>query len=312
MPSARAQAAQIAILMCTRNGAQFLGEQLQSIAEQTYSHWRLYVSDDGSTDETVAIARRFAASHPQKLMIRNGPGKGACANFLSLAVDPTIEADFFAFSDQDDIWHKDKLQRGLDWLTTIADDVPAFCCSRTELATTDGRTYGLSPLFTRRVGFGNALIQSLGGANTIMFNRAAKRLLEQMGALDVVLHDWWMYQLVSAVGGAVHYDPQPTLRYRQHAGNEIGSNKGWAASLVRMRMVFKGRFREWNARNTAALQKIPADLMTPENRWVLQLFIKARTSPLLRRLSCLKQSGVYRQTTLGNIGLWVATILKRI
>jgi len=312
MPAEGTGTAQVAILMCTRNGAQFIDEQLQSIAEQTHARWSLYVSDDDSTDETVDIVRRFAEGRPQQLKIRSGPGKGACANFLSLAVDPTIEGDFFAFSDQDDIWHKEKLQRALDWLTTIPGDVPAFCCSRTELATIDGQTYDLSPLFTRKVGFGNAIIQSLGGANTIMFNRAAKRLVEKMGALDVVLHDWWIYQLVSAVGGAVRYDPQPTLKYRQHSNNEIGSNKGWYARLVRMRMVLTGRFREWNAKNTAALQKIPADLITPENRRVLELFSKARTSPLFQRLYYLKRSGVYRQTTLGNIGLWVAAVFKKI
>jgi len=308
----RSNAARVAILMCTRNGAAYLDEQLASIAAQTHANWSLVVSDDGSTDDTLQILRRFADSHAQPTVIRNGPGQGVCANFLSLATDPTIDADYFAFSDQDDIWYRDKLERALGWLVTVPKDVPAFYCGRTELVEDDGRSYGLSPLFSRPIAFRNAIIQSLGGGNTMVFNTAAKRLLERTGRLDVVLHDWWMYQLVSAVGGAIRYDAQPALKYRQHPDNLIGSNRGWRARFVRIRMMLKGRFSEWNRKNLAALEQIPAELIEPRNRQTLQLFAKARTAPLFKRLYYLRRSGVYRQTLLGNIGLVAATILKRI
>lgn len=311
-PHAGLDAAHVAILMCTKDGTAFLAEQLHSIAEQTHTNWSLIVSDDGSTDATLSIIARFAEGSTQKIAIRSGPRQGVCANFLSLATDPGIKADYFAFSDQDDIWYKNKLQRALAWLVTVPGDVPAVYCGRTELVSNDGRSYGLSPLFTRPIAFGNAIVQSLGGGNTMVFNAAAKRLLEATGRLDVVLHDWWMYQLVSAVGGAVHYDPRPMLKYRQHPDNLIGSNRGWAARVVRLRMMLRGRFRDWNAENVAALERIPAHLIAPQNRAVLTLFAKARTASLFKRLYYLKQSGVYRQTLLGNIGLIVATILKRI
>jgi hypothetical protein len=176
----------------------------------------------------------------------------------------------------------------------------------------DGLSYGFSPLFTRPITFRNALIQSLGGGNTMVFNKAAKRLLEVVGILDVVLHDWWMYQLVSAVGGAIRYDPQPALKYRQHLDNLIGSNLGWHARLVRVRMMLSGRFRDWNRMNVAALQRVPAHLIKPQNSVIVQLFAKARTASLLQRVYYLKQSGVYRQTLLGNIGLLAATLFNRI
>ena len=118
MPHASIDAAQVAILMCTKNGAAFLDDQLKSIADQTHANWTLFVSDDGSTDATGNILKRFAANHAQRTVVRNGPGKGVCANFLSLATDPAIDADYFAFSDQDDVWYKDKLARALTWLAT--------------------------------------------------------------------------------------------------------------------------------------------------------------------------------------------------
>jgi glycosyltransferase involved in cell wall biosynthesis len=176
----------------------FLGDQLKSIADQTHANWILFVSDDGSIDETRNILRRFADSHEQKTVVRNGPGKGVCANFLSLATDPTIDADYFAFSDQDDVWYKDKLQRALTWLITVPDDVPAFYCGRTELISIDGRSYGFSPLFTRLPTFRNALTQSLKGGNTMVLNKAAKRLLLSVRRDHTGLHSFLNMSLMEA------------------------------------------------------------------------------------------------------------------
>ena len=97
--------------MCTKNGAPFLADQLKSIAQQTHADWALFASDDGSDDETREILERFASNQRQNTVVRGGPGKGTCANFLSLAADQTIYADYFAFIDQDDIWHPEKLER---------------------------------------------------------------------------------------------------------------------------------------------------------------------------------------------------------
>ena len=312
MPPGSFAAARVAILMCTKDGAAFIDSQLKSIADQSHKNWILVASDDGSTDDTVAKIQQFAEAYRQKTTIRRGPGKGVCANFLSLANDLTIDADYFAFSDQDDVWYQDKLQRALTWLTTVPAGVPGMYCGRTELMTFDERPLGLSPLFTRPPAFQNALVQSLGGGNTIMFNRETKKILEEVAVIDVVLHDWWVYQLVSAAGGMIRYDARPMVRYRQHPDNLIGSNLGWRARFVRFCRMLKGRFHSWNTINIAALRRLPAHLLQPKNREVLALFAKARCASLPKRLYYLRKSGVYRQSWPGNLTLFAATILKRI
>src|SRR5262249_33537676 len=159
--------------------------------------------------------------------------------------------------------------RALAWLATVPAEIPGMYCARTELMTIDGRSYGFSPLFTRPPTFQNALVQSLAGGNTMVFNRAAKRILEDAATTSVVLHDWWVHQLVSAAGGMVHYNPRPVLKYRQHSENLIGSNLGWRSRLIRIRLMFEGRFHNWNAMNIAALRQLPAHLILPKNRKVL-------------------------------------------
>jgi glycosyltransferase involved in cell wall biosynthesis len=311
VPLGNLATARVTILMCTKNGAAFIDDQLKSIAVQTYESWSLIVSDDGSNDATLAKLQNFGNAHPQRVTIRKGPGKGVCANFLSLANDTTIDADYFAFSDQDDVWQPDKLRRALGWLTTIPANVPGMYCGRVELIAFDGRPCGRSPLFTRPPAFENALVQSLAGGNTIVFNRAAKKILEEAATNDVVLHDWWVYQLVSAAGGTIYYDPEPMLKYRQHPDNVIGSNRDWTARLRRLRPVLTGRFRDWNSKNIAALQKLPAHLITPRNREVLELFVKARSASLLKRLYLLRKTGIYRQTPIDNLRFLAAAVLKK-
>lgn len=302
----------VAILMATLDGIAYIHQQLASIARQSHQDWFLVVSDDGSTDGTLNYVTRFVRQCEQSVVFRQGPRQGACANFLSMAVDPSIKADYFAYSDQDDIWHCDKLSRALAWLESVPPHVPAVYCGRTELIHGDDEVYGLSPLFARRPDFRNALVQSIAGGNTMVFNRAAKHLLEQVGAITAVSHDWWTYQLVSLAGGMVHYDPKPAIKYRQHAGNLVGSNLGWRARFARIRMMMDGRFGRWNEMNLAALAAVPISIGLPANRQVIEQFTLARSSPLMRRCVSLWRSGVYRQTLLGDLGLAAATILKKV
>ena len=312
MPPAHPGEPSVAILLCTRDGAAFIDEQLRSLADQTHSNWFLIASDDGSTDTTRDVLKRFADSVRQKVVIREGPRRGPCANFLSLAIDPSITADYFAYCDQDDLWYPDKLERALNWLVTVSQDMPALYCGRTELVSADGRSTGLSTCFSRPPSFRNALIQNIAAGNTMVFNRAAKTLLEIAGEHQVVVHDWWTYQLISGAGGRVHYDPRPVLKYRQHSSNLIGSNLGWHARITRAAMMLNGTFANWNATNIAALQSLPKNFIRPENCEIIARFARAQSSFLPNRLRHVWQSGVYRQTWLGNLGLWVATLLKKI
>jgi hypothetical protein len=81
---------------------------------------------------------------------------------------------------------------------------------------------------------------------------------------------------------------------------------------VRIRLMLGGRFRDWNETNLAALRGLPAHLITPDNRRLLDLFAAARSAPLPKRLVDLWRSGVHRQTLLGNVGLLVAALLGRV
>jgi glycosyltransferase involved in cell wall biosynthesis len=303
----------VTILLGTLNGERFLPEQLASLEGQTCKNWKLMVSDDGSSDRTRSILHRFQKSfEPGKVEVIAGPRRGAPGNFLFLACTENFDSDFYAFCDQDDIWEPDRLARAVAVLEKAGSAIPAIYGSRTRLIDENGNEIGFSPLFCKKPDFECALVQSIMGGNTIVFNRRARELVAFCGAdLDVPSHDWWLYQVTSACGGEVHYDAYPSVRYRQHAHNVIGSNMGWAARMRRIQMLQKGRFRYWTDLNVVALARLRSR-MTAENQQIFDLFCEARHRPLLERARMFARTGVRRQTLLGNLGLAAAVVLNKI
>lgn len=303
----------VAILLCTYNGEKFLEAQLNSILLQTHKNWTLYISDDGSTDATLEIVEAYRHKLlPNNLILMSGPKAGFSKNFLSLVKNPNIEASFYAFCDQDDVWFIDKLERGINHATAQGLHAPFLYCSRTRLVDVAGIPTGLSPLFAKTPTFRNALVQSLAGANTMLINTATKELLSKVpDDAPIPAHDWLAYLLVSATGGTIIYDASPTLDYRQHAHNLIGANTGVSARLSGLVKMFSGRFKVWNSQNIFLLAQMRTQF-TVENIETFDNFVDGRRCGFFQRMKLIKKSGVYRQTLAGNITLWFAATFKKL
>ncbi|MBU3540809.1 glycosyltransferase family 2 protein [Polynucleobacter sp. UB-Tiil-W10] len=306
----------VAILLCTYNGARFLAEQLDSLEDQTHQNWVVIASDDGSTDQTLEILQQYQVKWPAgKLTIRSGPQKGFSQNFLSLACDPEIKADHYAFCDQDDVWLPEKLDIAVGNIVAKqeykAKKWPYLYCGRTAYISSDKKPLGFSPLFGFPPSFRNALIQSIAGGNTMVFNQKVKDILERVGLVDVASHDWWVYQLTSAADGMVYYDKEPQILYRQHSGALIGGNSTFLARLKRLKMLLKGRFFHWTNQNLIALDRAKVE-MSRSNSDVLSLFITMRGAKLKDRFRLIEVCGLYRQTWTGTISLVLAALLNKV
>jgi glycosyltransferase involved in cell wall biosynthesis len=319
--SADAKSAHVVILMATHNGADHLADQLGSFLAQDHADWSLIVSDDGSDDGTPDILAAFTKAHPdRRVTLLSGPCKGADANFMSLlrhSADAAPAGSFIAFSDQDDVWLPQRLSRGVAALAGLSDHRAAWC-SRTIITGAEITGAGMAPRLSgdrlsaprpRPLGFRNALVQNVMAGNTILLNSAAAtwacRLAEQVDR--VVVHDWWLYLILTGSGATVVHDDRPSLYYRQHAKNQIGANDSYLARLKRLKALVSGRSRDWNEVNLAALQQASPDL-TAENTALIDLFEKARRGPLHRRLIALRQARLYRQTRISTAAIWFAVI----
>lgn len=257
--------------------------------------------------------RQFAKSHIGRVRLIQGPARGATANFMHLIRRSDDDTPCLAFCDQDDVWLPHKLEAAMAGLGKLPEEQPALYGSRTLVCDASLQVTLPSKLPTSPLSFRNALVQNVMAGNTIVLNRAAARLAQREAAHDMPLaaHDWWLYQLVTGVGGNVIFDPRPGLLYRQHGQNEIGVHRGPRAAVWRLREVIGGRYSEWNATNADALSR-SIDKFTPENRDLLQAFGTGRAGSLPHRLAMLRRTGVYRQGRLGQAALWLSACLRRL
>lgn len=297
----------VTVLMALYQGERFLREQLDSIAAQG-DGWRLIVSDDGSTDAGPQIVQEFAAGFPERVDLRAGPGKGAPANFRAML--QTAPSGFVALADQDDVWLPAKLQRAFDRLTGI--DGPALYCSRVVICDEALNRIGESrPVYPPS--FPHALVQNVVQGNTVVLNPAALALVQEAGEVTppVVMHDWWLYQLISGVGGKIIFDAEPSVLYRQHASNVVGANGGLAPRLASFRRMLSGNHRDWSAATIAALTPVH-NLFTPENCRIFAEFETLHQGSLPQRLAAMRRGSFRRQGAVSQTALWLAAALGRI
>lgn len=291
------------ILMASCNGANHIDEQLQSIADQSYTNWRLWVSDDHSQDSTCAKVRSFLERHPQgNGGLFTGPGKGAAENFMTLLARQQFDG-MVALADQDDVWFPGRLDRAMAVLRE-AGSGPAIYASRAIVTNADLVPERISPLHMRGPSFGNSLVQNILAGNTIVMNQAAARLAHEMAARyeevrKVPHHDWWLYQLMTGVGATVICDPEPGLYYRQHAGNLLGAHRGFRRGISRLRALLSGEFSSWLDSNLVALKAVD-DRLTSQSRSLRDAFEAWRRGVGEARRPSLKALGIRRQSRLGN------------
>ena len=304
----------VRILMGTYNGAAFLDSQLESIARQTFKDWHLFCSDDGSTDDTLAVLNRFAEAHPGQVTVVPGPCKGFSENFLSLVRTLPDDCGYVGFADQDDIWFPDKIERALAALKEIDETVPALYGSASWIWNDRTDSRRKTPNLRKPPSFLNALVENFATGNTFLLNQTAARLLrdasQQIG--PVFAHDWWAYALISGAGGKIIYDDTPTLLYRQHSSNEIGAGETFLKRQLRNLSVADGRYRRKVGLQVEALRRCE-DLLGPAHRESLALFFAAReTGPAFSRAAKIVRTGVFRQSVRDQIGFLAAALLGKV
>ena len=305
--------ARIQVLLATLNGASFLEQQLDSISSQTAGEIDVLASDDGSTDRTLEIlAARKSQWNKGAFEIVTGPGRGFAQNFRSLVERSDDSSEYFAFSDQDDVWMPEKLEQAVRFLARYKTK-PCVFSSASILIDETGTEIGTPSSCRRGPGFRHAILQNIAGGNTMVMNREAFNLLRktshQIGKLS---HDHWLYIIVTAVGGHFEHSETPTLFYRQHANNAIGIKRGsfFKKHMWRLNRYMTGRVR---ARTDACLNAIEEsrELLTDDAKRVLDSCkVLHDGDSMISRLLALRQSGVYRGSASGQCGLWIDCAFK--
>ena len=216
------------ILLATYNGEKYLKEQLDSILSQSYSNFRLLVSDDCSCDTTKKILQEYKEKDNRIILYFQKKNLGVIKNFEFLL--EKVENEYYMFSDQDDIWKKDKIKKSIEKIQETNSDLVY-----TDLEVVDENlniTYSsywkLKGLYKKIKKYNNFESLYLNNFITGCTMISKKELIEKVLPLPTtskyVLHDYWIALIISQ-NRKIAYIEEPLIKYRQHKNNKIGSKK---------------------------------------------------------------------------------------
>ncbi|SLN15403.1 Glycosyl transferase family 2 [Aquimixticola soesokkakensis] len=311
----------VTILLCTFNGAPYLRQQLDSYVAQTHRDWSLWVSDDGSDDDTRAILSAFQTEMQGRNAVHlvAGPKRGFAANYLSLLAHPDLPRQTTFLSDQDDVWLNTKIARAIAALKTSTG--PAVYGAGSLHVDRNLVELGTSRPPPERPDFRHALCQNAVSGHSATLNAKGLDLvrraltpveLARAGTPQgIAFHDWFLYQLFTGTGADVLLDPRAMLLYRQHGGNWIGAHNSLAARLQRIRIVMNSGFGGWMRGQLLALERSRA-LLTPESAAMVRDLCAAFQRGGTKPLASLLRHGVHRQSATGTFALRLAAATGRL
>lgn len=219
------------IFLATYNGAKHLEGLLSSLQDQSFKEFEVLISDDGSTDATVQLIRRFEQADPRfKLLACCSPTAtplGACHNFGRLMEKGlSSSSTIYFFCDQDDVWRPNKISSCIDAMASADQNTPSMVA--TSFSVLEEKHHYSNVVTDHAAGRPRADFSSLADVCsrnvypgcTLAFNRAALELSTPVPGA-AIMHDWWLTLLVSAAGTVTELD-EPLIIYRLHGANAIG------------------------------------------------------------------------------------------
>lgn len=312
---------QIDIVMGTYNGSKFLKHQLESIFSQTYPHFHLTIGDDASHDQTVQILEEFQQKYPNKITVfAFKHNAGVLRNFSRLI--ELSEAPYVMLADQDDIWFPNKVEVTLAKMKrlekTWGSETPLLIHTDMQVIDESGKL--LFPSHWKLQGFNpeksrvlnSLLMQNSSWGCTMLFNRALCELANPLPDEGFV-HDYWLV-LVAAALGKIDYICEPTMQFRLHQSNWVGTKTPNFTSFVKY--VFKNpdfpnhaelRIMKCIVRAFYLYKRYQFSL-SQDKKEILENFIHLKNHSFWKEMYLRSKYHFFYQGFWPNIALLIATI----
>ncbi len=296
----------IAVLLATYNGEKYLPEQLDSILKQTYNDFKIYIHDDGSSDRTVDILHEYSEKYPDKIEILDGAPTGAAQkNFLYML--HKVENEYYMFSDQDDVWLPEKMEKLMKLVKKNETDgsIPTLAFSDMKVVDKDLNVLDESFVYvnrldTKHLSFPYLICQNVVAGCTTLFNRALRdEALKYKNAGNIEWHDWWI-ALIAAANDKLLYLNEKLSLYRQHENNTLGSEKDigikknleYVYFLITFSHIGKTKIRIHAF--VVQTQELKNIKMTERNREIVEMFMKFDSYNKLAKLKNFHKYGIRR------------------
>lgn len=297
----------IAILMASYNGERYIKEQIESIINQDFSDWHLFISDDGSTDNTLSLEKSYQEKFPQKItVVENMTNKhGSKYNFFNLVnIVLNEKYNYFMFSDQDDVWKKNKVSDTFNLMKQAKNNTSVPILVHTDLEVVDENLNTLGNSFIkyraldpRYKDINHLLIQNNVTGCTMMVNRPLLVKALQFEDIDkIAMHDWW-FALVASIYGKIYFLNESTIKYRQHGGNVVGATNVNSLAFIIKRVVGKDHVKDTITMSIRQAQQllISYNDISQEKKELISRFVDIKRLNKLERIKFVIKSKILKQ-----------------
>jgi len=302
----------INVVMSSYNGGKFISKQLSSILDQEITNYNLkvYVRDDGSTDDTKEILNTYSS---QNVKVTFEENIGVVASFLHLLSHVDRSSCYVAFSDQDDYWLPNKLDRAVSVLSNYQ-NVPALYCSCLDIVNRELSHIFYSKVPQKSITFNNALVENVATGCTIVINKPALQLVRDFmpDPKKIIMHDWWLYLVISAFGEIV-FDHESNILYRQHGNNVEGMRSGLSKLMAKFRNISRPPKYVKISTQVAEFKRCYYQMLSHDQKKLVDDFLLATSGlNIWKKLKLVLTGKVYRHTKTETLSFLVSLLLNRI
>ena len=335
----------ITVLLATYNGEKYLREQLDSIyAQDADINIKVFVSDDGSSDGTLDILKEYKGKYGLEYSVRDKNEKravnpkldkelqsGAWSNFMRL-IRLAPESDYYAFSDQDDVWLSNKISTAVEQISNHSDIVLGYDSRGGSYEKEKPVVYYCNPItvdedlkeiYRERVDtkdpvkylhytdlYSTVVHNKCQGCACVM-NKALMDKLKMVSPDTFIMFDWFTVTACLALGGTAIFDKRAFFLYRQHGTNVMGDKRAFISMLgIRAKYFFNkpDHRRQYMCKNVLKTygKEIPR-----MNRLILKEVVQYRKD-FSHKLALLFDRGFYHDGLNYAVSFAVAVILGKI
>lgn len=297
----------VAVLLTTYNGEKYIDEQINSILRQKNVKVKIYVHDDFSQDNTLELVKKLQNEYPEQIFILESKNNLGVIRSYQFLLD-NVKADYYFFSDQDDVWHEDKVAEELKLLLNQNINIPALVYSDLEIV--DANLNMLSSSMFKKMNVKSTdktamlLVQNVITGNTVAFNSALRNFIIRDFRMEddrILMHDGWL-GLVASIYGKLLFLDEPMVKYRQHGNNVVGANKKKIFALFNIKKLKYGVIK--TILQSQALEnkiiKSDNDLLT-EDKKIVKIYADIISIPRIMRLNYCLRIPLRKQGLLRNI-----------
>lgn len=304
----------IHIIMCTYNGEKYIKEQIESILHNTITDWRLYISDDESTDNTYVIASEYAKVYPQKIILTTHINVAdPSIHFLEKIKDISMimqDNDYIMLCDQDDIWYNNKIELTLEHMSNLikknGNEIPLLICTDVEVV--NEKKEQLSQSFRRMIHYN---IKNLDAAHLLMEHKAQgctiminKVLADKIRELPTVAtkHDMWL-EMIAVTMGKVDYVDEPTMAYRRYAEQyTAGEMRFWKMVINQLKHMKDQKYMVYG--------------LAPQTQEFLRIYgceLDHKCRELVQTFTTLEQQGFWQKRyNIIKFHMWKTGVIRNI